>query len=212
MLWNELTIPWQRCLDEAWAAYQAGSIPIGAVIVDEAGGIVATGRNRIFEMTAPPPFLAGHRLAHAEINALVSLDRTRAQPRDCTLYTTTEPCPLCTGAIRMERLREVRYASRDTVAGSIALLDASPFMRRRDIQVYGPARSDLEAIIVAMHVAFSLRADPSVGAQLATQWAEAIPDGVALGQQLHRTATLQRLGDAAAPTAEMIGKLEALLH
>lgn len=99
--WTSLAEPWQICLEEAWTAYCAGSLPIGAAVVDRAGWIVARGRNRIHEDEAEGGHLRGHRLAHAEMNALVALDYRAIDPRDCILYTTTEPCPLCTGAIRI---------------------------------------------------------------------------------------------------------------
>src|SRR5207302_7125129 len=75
------------------------------------------------------PCLFGHRLAHAEVNALVSVDHAAVHARDCVLYTTLEPCALCVGAIRMLGLKDVRYAARDPVAGSLALFEATDFMR-----------------------------------------------------------------------------------
>src|SRR4051794_12741046 len=98
VLWETLTPPWQACLEEAWAAYYAGSVPIGAVITDTAGQILARGRNRMGEQDAQGNTLYGHRLAHAEVNALLALDHTAVDPAACVLYSTTEPCPLCTGA------------------------------------------------------------------------------------------------------------------
>ena len=212
MLWDLLAQPWRCCLDEAWAAYRAGSIPIGAAIVDGSGAVVSTGRNRVFEPDLIPPFLGGHRLAHAEVNALVALDYARADPRECALYTTTEPCPLCIGAIRMARLREVCYAARDPVAGSTVLLDATPFMRRRDIRVHGPARADLETIVVALHVEFSLRTDGLVGKRLVAQWERDLAAGVRLGRKLYQSGELFRLGQAGIPTADLLQRLEAMLH
>jgi len=47
-LWEGLDLPWQACVAEAWAAFCAGSLPIGAVIADAQGAIFARGRNRIF--------------------------------------------------------------------------------------------------------------------------------------------------------------------
>ena len=46
-LWNDLLHPWQICVEEAWTAYCAGSIPIGAAILDPTGLLVARGHNRI---------------------------------------------------------------------------------------------------------------------------------------------------------------------
>jgi len=52
LLWEALTVPWRACLEEAWAAYRAGSLPIGAAIADPAGSVIARGRNRIHEHEA----------------------------------------------------------------------------------------------------------------------------------------------------------------
>src|SRR5213592_3905917 len=109
---DQLAMPWRVCLEEAWVAYRAGSLPIGAAVVGPGGGIVGRGRNRIFETDAEEvqaPCLAGHRLAHAEINALVSVDHAALSIRECVLYTTLEPCALCVGAIRMLGIHSVRY-------------------------------------------------------------------------------------------------------
>jgi len=45
--WDRLSLPWQACLEEAWSAYCASTIPIGAVVVDADGRILSRGRNRI---------------------------------------------------------------------------------------------------------------------------------------------------------------------
>ena len=41
--------PWDDVFELMWAAYAAGTIPVGAVVLDEAGSIVARGRNRILD-------------------------------------------------------------------------------------------------------------------------------------------------------------------
>ncbi len=199
-------------MEQAWAAYCAGSLPIGAVITDAAGRVLARGRNRIYESTPSGPTLYGHRLAHAEVNALVALDYTGLDPLACTLYTTTEPCPLCTGAIRMVGIGAVHYASRDTAAGSIALLEATPFMRRRAIQVVGPHDPDLEAIIVAMHTELVLYPPMARPAWLLEVWEEAVPQGVALGRRLYATGELARLRAEGAGAALVVDHLAARLR
>ena len=212
MFWNRLTLPWQICLEEAWTAYCAGSLPIGAAITDAAGRVLARGRNRIYESTPDGPTLFGHRLAHAEVNALVALDYRAVDPHTCVLYTTTEPCPLCTGAIRMIGLSAVHYASRDTAAGSIALLEATPFMRRRAIWVVGPSDPDLEAIIVALHTELILDPPMARPAWLMEAWEAVVPRGVALGRRLYATGDLARLRAAGAPAAVVVDHLAAALE
>ena len=148
MVCSSLPRPWRACLEEAWAAYCAGSVPIGAVITEGSGRIVARGRNCMFESSVEGYYLSGNRMAHAEINALLALGDLDVDPRVCTLYTTTEPCPMCIGAIRMHWIGKVCYASRDPVAGSAAFATATPFMQRGQIETVGPQRSDLSGLLL----------------------------------------------------------------
>ncbi|GHF76788.1 hypothetical protein [Deinococcus ficus] len=70
----DLSAGWQAALEEAWAAYGAGSYAIGACIVDARGQVLARGRNRLNEpRAAHGGVIGGHDLAHAEINALLNL-------------------------------------------------------------------------------------------------------------------------------------------
>ncbi|MDO8754494.1 MAG: hypothetical protein Q7J80_11410, partial [Anaerolineales bacterium] len=76
-MWDPLALPsqknsrivWQAALEMAWEAYCAGTIPIGAVVADADGRIVARGRNRILDTSAPDRQIYNDMLAHAEINA-----------------------------------------------------------------------------------------------------------------------------------------------
>lgn len=210
-VWEGLALPWRVCVEEGWAAYRAGSLPIGAAILSPEGRLLSRGRNRIFESVAPPPLLAGHRLAHAELNALLALEAREDDRVPCALYTTTEPCPLCTGAIRQYGVLEVRYASRDAAGGSVGLLDASPYMRRRGIIVVGPERADLEVVLTAMHVEFWLRERQMTPDWWGfAAWEEATPAGVRLGRALAETGELSRLRERDAPAAEMLDRLATL--
>ena len=112
ILWERIGPTWRAAMEEAWAAYSAGTVPVGAVLVDPDGAIVARGRNRIFD-TAVAGQIGGSRLAHAEVNALLGLAGSPVDPRSLALYTTAEPCPLCMGAIVMANVREIHYAARE---------------------------------------------------------------------------------------------------
>jgi tRNA(adenine34) deaminase len=211
-LWESLAAPWRWCLAEAWTAYCAGSLPIGAAVTDAEGRLLARGRNRIFEPTAADGRLAGHRLAHAEMNALIALDHAAVDPHACVLYTTTEPCPLCIGAARMYRLRQVRYAARDAAAGSADLVEASPFMRRGAIQIAGPERAELESVITAMHVEWVFNAgEPQRAAWVLEAWERTTPQGVALGKSLAASGELRQLRAAGSQTPTVIDTLAAHL-
>ena len=82
--WDALEEPWRLCLSLAWEAYGAGTIPVGAVLVDGSGAVVAEGRNRIYEPLAPP--------RHAEVNALVALTPSSATRTTCSTRHSSRAC------------------------------------------------------------------------------------------------------------------------
>lgn len=109
--------PWRRCLELAWAAYVAGSIPVGSVLTDENGAMVSEGRNRTEEHGTVSGVLSGTSIAHAEVNALA---RTRpgSYPNH-TLWSSLEPCVMCTGAAMHARIGNIRYAAPELVITGI---------------------------------------------------------------------------------------------
>lgn len=102
---------WLAAFTLAWEAFQERSIPVGAVLVDGAGTIVGRGRNRMNGTAAPAGQIAGSFIAHAEINALAELPP--GEYGDHVLYTTLEPCYLCTMALRHSHVGTVRFAAQD---------------------------------------------------------------------------------------------------
>jgi tRNA(adenine34) deaminase len=104
-------------LDEARAAVGTGDVPIGAVVLDPAGGVIARARN---EREA-----RGDPTAHAEILALraaaaVVGDGWRLG--GCTLVVTLEPCTMCAGAAVLARLDRLVYGADDPKAGAVTSL------------------------------------------------------------------------------------------
>ncbi len=103
----------KKALARARAAARFGEVPIGAVIVNADGEIVATGRN----------MREGRRnaLHHAEIIAIDRACKKLSAWRltDCTLYVTMEPCPMCAGAIVNSRIKRVVYGCFDKKAGAL---------------------------------------------------------------------------------------------
>jgi tRNA(adenine34) deaminase len=99
-------------LDEARSAEAAGEVPIGAVVVDASGELMARGNNQVLRTSDPT--------AHAEIVALRAAGAARANYRllGCTLYTTLEPCAMCAGAILHARIARLVYATPDPKAGA----------------------------------------------------------------------------------------------
>ncbi|WP_193431337.1 nucleoside deaminase [Moorena producens] len=100
-------------IEIAQKAGEAGEVPVGAVIVDSEGNLIATGENRRERDKDPT--------AHAEILALRAAGQQLQSwhLNDCTLYVTLEPCPMCAGAIILARLGLLVYGVDDPKTGSI---------------------------------------------------------------------------------------------
>ena len=102
----------QQALAEARAAGERGEVPVGAVIVQN-GTIIAAAGNEV----------EGSSLAsaHAELLAIQRASAALGQKwlRDCDLYVTLEPCPMCAGAISLARLRRVYYGAADPKSGGV---------------------------------------------------------------------------------------------
>ena len=207
MTYEALPLPWQLCVDLAWEAYGAGSLPIAAVITDAEGKVVATGRNRIYDKTAPHPQVCNSSLAHAELNAMLSLDEENVNPRTCTLYTTTEPCPLCMGGIRMMSVKRFHYACRDPWAGCSAMTETVPYIKQKNLTVTPPHSPDLENCLAALLVECFLRRHVRLTPVFLEAWAAALPVGTRAGRELFETGALKRLSSARANTAEMTALL-----
>ena len=198
-LWTRLPVPWHACVELAWEAYQAGSLPIGAVVADAEGKVISHGRNRIHERSGADGYLFGHKLAHAELNALVTLDNDGCDPVECTLYTTTEPCPLCVGALRMSDVGGVRYAAREPWGGSVAMFETVPYLKRGNVTVTGPEDGVLEDILVTLLIERFLRLKPEVLGRFLDTYEAHMPRAVETGRRLYRSGALAGIGGADAP-------------
>jgi tRNA(Arg) A34 adenosine deaminase TadA len=129
---------WCAAFTLAWEAFQERSIPVGAVLVDGSGTVIGQGRNRMNGTTAPPGQIAGSRIAHAEINALAQLPSEVHEGH--ILYTTLEPCFLCTMALRFSHVGTVRYAAPDaTWYGIEKLQQVNHHVARRWTRRDGPS-------------------------------------------------------------------------
>ncbi len=160
MPFTGLDSAWRASFELAWEAFRAGSIPVGAVVTDEEGVIVARGRNRIFEDEAPRGQLAGSFLAHAEMNALAGLDPVRRYGHHI-LYTTLEPCALCVGAGIMVMIGGVRFASNDVYAGGSRLSLENPHTARQPLGFEGPLDGIVGDLGELLHVAHFLWRKPN---------------------------------------------------
>ena len=125
-------------LQEAQKAIKLGEIPIGAIVVDETGNVVASGYN-LRETAADPT-------AHAEILALRAAGKVLGDWRleKCSLYVTLEPCPMCAGAIVNARIKNLIFGAYDPKAGAAGtLMDVTshPKLNHR-VNVTGGVRAE----------------------------------------------------------------------
>src|ERR1051325_11464690 len=107
----------EAAIIEAQTGLQEGGIPIGSVIVHD-GKIIGRGHNRRIQK--------GSVLLHAEMDALENAGRQLASVyRECALYTTLSPCPMCTGAILLYGIPKVIIGENTTFMGSEETLRAA---------------------------------------------------------------------------------------
>jgi tRNA(adenine34) deaminase len=202
-VWETLSEPWRACVELAWEAYRAGSLPIGAVVADPEGKILSAGRNRIHEDTGPQGTVFGRKLAHAELNALLLLE-SEEDLRACVLYTTTEPCPLCVGAARMADVGGLRYASREPWAGSAAMFETVPYLRRANLGLAGPDDGRLEAVLVVLLVERYLSLHPKVLPSFMNLYEEVMPSASRVARGVHRSGLLRKMDADNASACEMV--------
>ncbi len=97
----------------ARAAGQADEVPVGAVVIDADGALLAVAGNRVEALRDPT--------AHAEMLAMraAALHRGTKHLSDCDLYVTLEPCAMCAAAIALFRIRRLYFAAWDPKGGGV---------------------------------------------------------------------------------------------
>jgi len=103
-------------LIEAEKAGKKGEVPVGAIIIDSQGKVVARGHNLRESKNDPT--------AHAERVASRKASKKNGSWRlaGCTIFVTLEPCPMCAGALVNSRIKRVVFGCRDPKAGSCGTL------------------------------------------------------------------------------------------
>ena len=100
-------------LEEAAKALERGEVPIGAVIVENSGNIVARAGNETRARLDPS--------AHAEVLAIREACTVLKTERlvNCDMYVTLEPCAMCAALIANARIRRIYFAAADPKSGGI---------------------------------------------------------------------------------------------
>jgi len=104
----------QAAIDEARLGLEEGGVPIGSVLVHR-GRVIGRGHNRRQQR--------GSVVLHGEMDALENAGRLPAAVyRECVLYTTLSPCPMCSGAILLYGIPKVIVGENQTFMGEEELL------------------------------------------------------------------------------------------
>jgi cytosine deaminase len=120
----------QAAIEQARKSLSEGGIPIGSVLVHE-GKIIGRGHNCRVQ--------TGSAIDHGEMNCLRNAGRLPAKVyRNCTIYSTLSPCPMCSGAIVLYKIPRVVIGENRTFLG------AEEYMRSNGIQI--DVRQDAECI------------------------------------------------------------------
>jgi tRNA(Arg) A34 adenosine deaminase TadA len=100
-------------LEEAVKALERGEVPVGAVIVETSGNIIARAGNETRGRMDPS--------AHAELIAIRKACNTLKTERllNCDMYVTLEPCAMCAALIAHARIRRVYFAASDPKSGGV---------------------------------------------------------------------------------------------
>lgn len=103
----------RRALEEARSALDTDDVPVGALLIDPSGTVIAAGRNEREKLQDPT--------AHAEIVAIRAAAEARGDWHlpDLTLVVTLEPCVMCAGAILNARIPRVVFGAWDDKAGAV---------------------------------------------------------------------------------------------
>jgi len=119
----------KMAIEEAKKAFDAGEVPVGAILVYKENIVIAKGYNQR-EFTQNPLF-------HAELIVINKGSKILKQWRldETSLYVTLEPCPMCAGAIVQARIKKLIYGAQDLKGGGVSSLMNIPGDLRLNHQV-----------------------------------------------------------------------------
>ncbi len=181
MLWETLDECWKEVFRLSWESYKNGTIPVGAIILDENNDIVAKGRNVSYDKESEH-ILAGTTIGHAEMVALMQLKKSEhPNIKKYRLYVSLEPCPMCFGAIMMSGIKDVYFAASDVAAGSSVMQDITEYIESRSIKVVKDT-GNLEIFQIVLQTA---RGKFNPTKKTIDSWNGEHPGVVELGFKLH---------------------------
>jgi tRNA(adenine34) deaminase len=143
-------VPMEIALGEARAAAARGEVPVGAVVLDARGAVLARAGNEVEARHDPT--------AHAELLALRAAAAACGEARlpDCELVVTLEPCPMCAQALSFFRVRRLTFGAYDPKGGGVEhgarVFDASSCFHRPEV-IGGVREGEAGALLRAFFAA-----------------------------------------------------------
>ena len=205
-MWKDQTAEWQTTFELAWEAFKHGSIPIGAVIFDEAGNVLSTGRNHMGENLVP-----NSRTAHAETLCVRNLDIAKYKDyRNYHLYTTMEPCPMCLGIIVMGGICNIHTAAKDKYCGALHYLDYDPFLKSKNVRVWLDA-AEMGRVQIVQQAYHEYRRYAGEDSVVFQKIAIDYPREVALGKRLFQKGYLDECVKKELPCAQVYDSIVEML-
>jgi tRNA(Arg) A34 adenosine deaminase TadA len=136
--------PMEIALQEARAAAARGEVPVGAVVADRSGQVLAQAGNEVEARHDPS--------AHAEMLVLRAAAQRLGQTRlaECTLTVTLEPCPMCAQAASFFRIARLVFGAYDPKGGGVdhgARVFAAPSCHHRPEVVGGIREGEAAALL-----------------------------------------------------------------
>lgn len=128
----------RRCLELAASAKENGKIAVGSIIVKDRK-VIAAGMEGAEDL---PDILS-----HAEVIAIINAIKYTGSEdlSNCTLYSTVEPCFMCSYLIRKTKVKKVVFGAQSINTGGIS--SAFPFLRSDNISCWPPAPQIIEGIL-----------------------------------------------------------------
>jgi|GEM_PF-682658 len=193
MLFSDIEYGFQEAFLAAWNAYKRGSMPIGAAILNDSGVLMARGENSIYAADKNE-IVSGHRLAHAELNAILKVNGDEhPNINSYTLYATMEPCAMCYGAIVHGNLKRVKFAMRDNLFGGARAINSQiDIFLRQNINISGPSR-ELEMLSIILIVYRRLCYGFSHNETYFKNYAQYCPGGLEIGHSLYEDSTFKSM-------------------
>ena len=205
-MWCDLTKEWQRAFEEAWISFKGGSIPIGAIITDQDGNVLMTGRNESGEGRYP-----NHRVAHAEASCVRNLDIEKyPNLSEYHLYTTMEPCPMCMGTLVMGGIRKVHVAAKDRYCGALHYVEDDPYIKGKGMQIY-LEEGEMEAVQLTQQTYHGLCNDNGQLNKVTKAFQQDCPKATLLAQKLYEERYLHKCLENNMPYSQVYDRLCEML-